>query len=214
MSHRSFEGLPPVTSLPPRAEVAVIGGGVVGLCAAYELAAHGRQVVVIDQGPIARGSAAGNAGLITPSHLIPMAAPGVLSGVVRGTIRRTGPVTVRPSIDAASVLSPSGNPVTRPCTRPSAWGAKAAVTSCAPSPCSRDTASADGSAPSGNVTATRASPPDSRSARFDSVVISNTPSPLEPTHAAVAVATAVSTNTRTLITSLLVPTRPRRCSSV
>ena len=30
-----------------------------------------------------------------------MAAPGVLSGVVRGMIRRTGPVTVRPSIDPA-----------------------------------------------------------------------------------------------------------------
>ena len=101
MSYRSFEGSPPVTSLPGRADVAVIGGGVVGLCAAYELAAHGRQVVVIDRGPIARGSAAGNAGLITPSHLIPMAAPGVLSGVVRGMIRRTGPVTVRPSIDPA-----------------------------------------------------------------------------------------------------------------
>ncbi len=101
MSYRSFEGSPPVTSLPRRADVAVVGGGVVGLCAAYELAAHGREVVVIDRGPIARGSAAGNAGLVTPSHLIPMAAPGVLSGVVRGMIRRTGPVTVRPSIDPA-----------------------------------------------------------------------------------------------------------------
>ena len=99
MSHPSSEGSPPVTSLPRRADVAVIGGGVVGLCVAYELAAHGRQVVVIDVGRIGRGSAAGNAGLITPSHLIPMAAPGVLPGVVRGMIRRTGPVTVRPSID-------------------------------------------------------------------------------------------------------------------
>ena len=99
MSNRSSEVSPPVRSLPRSADVVVIGGGVVGLCSAYELAAHGRQVVVIDEGPIARGSAAGNAGLITPSHLIPMAAPGVMSGVVRGMIRRTGPVTVRPSID-------------------------------------------------------------------------------------------------------------------
>ncbi|MYC84953.1 MAG: FAD-dependent oxidoreductase [Acidimicrobiia bacterium] len=99
MSYRSSEVSPPVRSLPRNADVVVVGGGVVGLCSAYELAAHGRQVVVIDEGPIARGSAAGNAGLITPSHLIPMAAPGVMSGVVRGMIRRTGPVTVRPSID-------------------------------------------------------------------------------------------------------------------
>lgn len=99
MSYQSSEVSPPVRSLPQGADVVVIGGGVVGLCSAYELAAHGRQVVVIDEGPIARGSAAGNAGLITPSHLVPMAAPGVMSGVVRGMIRRTGPVTVRPSLD-------------------------------------------------------------------------------------------------------------------
>lgn len=99
MSQGPFKGTPHADFLPGRADVAVIGGGVVGLCVAYELAAHGREVIVIDRGRVARGSAAGNAGLITPSHLIPMAAPGVLGGVVRGMLRRTGPVTVRPSVD-------------------------------------------------------------------------------------------------------------------
>ena len=81
--------------------MAVIGGGVIGLCTAYELVARGREVVVIDQGPIARGSAAGNAGFIVPSHVIPLAAPGVLPGVVKGMLRRAGPVTVRASLDPA-----------------------------------------------------------------------------------------------------------------
>ena len=90
-----------VSTIPGETDVAVIGGGVIGLCTAYELVAHGREVVVIDQGPIARGSTAGNAGFIVPSHVIPLAAPGVLPGVVRGMLRRTGPVTARPSLDPA-----------------------------------------------------------------------------------------------------------------
>lgn len=87
--------------LPAEADVAVVGGGVVGLCTAYELSLHGREVVVIDKGPIARGSAAGNAGFLAPSHVIPMAAPGVLAGVIKGMLRRTGPVVARPSLDPA-----------------------------------------------------------------------------------------------------------------
>ena len=96
-ANRSF----PASTLPGEADVAVIGGGVIGLCTAYELVEHGREVVVIDKGPIARGSAAGNAGFIVPSHVIPLAAPGVLPGVLKGMLRRTGPVTARPSLDPA-----------------------------------------------------------------------------------------------------------------
>ena len=96
-SSRSSSAFP----IPGETDVAVVGGGVIGLCAAYELVAHGREVVVIDQGLIARGSAAGNAGFIVPSHVIPLAAPGVLPGVVRGMLRRSGPVTARPSLDPA-----------------------------------------------------------------------------------------------------------------
>ena len=86
-------------ALPEEADVAIVGGGVVGLCTAYELSRHGREVVVIDKGPIARGSASGNAGFLAPSHVIPMAAPGVLSAVIKGMLRRTGPVVARPSLD-------------------------------------------------------------------------------------------------------------------
>ena len=97
----SSSRIDPSFPIPGEADVAVVGGGVIGLCAAYQLVEHGREVVVIDKGPMARGSAVGSAGFITPSHLIPMAAPGVVRGALKGMLRRTGPVTVRPSLDPA-----------------------------------------------------------------------------------------------------------------
>lgn len=83
------------TELPAKTDVVIIGGGVIGLCTAYELAARNRDVVVIDSGPILRGSSTGNAGYVVPSHVVPLAAPGVIRTALRGMIRRTGPVSLR-----------------------------------------------------------------------------------------------------------------------
>ena len=99
MSRESVDPVAASAPVPGDTDVAVIGGGVVGLCVAYELVERGREVVVIDKGQVARGSAVGNAGFIVPSHVIPMAAPGVMPGVIKGILRRTGPVTARPSLD-------------------------------------------------------------------------------------------------------------------
>ncbi len=58
-------------------EVLVIGGGVIGVCAAYYLAQQGKEVTLVEKGEICSGCSYGNAGLIVPSHSIPLAAPGV-----------------------------------------------------------------------------------------------------------------------------------------
>ena len=39
----------PVSGLPARSEAVVVGGGVVGLSVAYELARRGREVLVVDR---------------------------------------------------------------------------------------------------------------------------------------------------------------------
>jgi D-amino-acid dehydrogenase len=62
-----------------RADVLVIGAGVVGVSAAHFLSARGRKVTVVDQGAVGSGCSHGNAGLIVPSHSIPMAAPGMIA---------------------------------------------------------------------------------------------------------------------------------------
>ena len=61
-------------------KVVIIGGGVVGLCAAYFCREKGHDVTVLERGSPQRDCCSmGNAGLIVPSHIIPLAAPGMVS---------------------------------------------------------------------------------------------------------------------------------------
>ena len=47
-------------------DVLVIGGGVVGICAAHFLQEQGREVTVVEKDEVCAGSSYGNAGLIVP----------------------------------------------------------------------------------------------------------------------------------------------------
>ena len=64
-------------------DVLIIGGGPVGLSCAYYLLKSGRQVTILDAHEIGKGSGSGNAGHIVPSHIIPLAAPGVVTSAFK-----------------------------------------------------------------------------------------------------------------------------------
>ncbi|MFZ5911338.1 MAG: NAD(P)/FAD-dependent oxidoreductase [Chloroflexota bacterium] len=66
-----------------KSDVLIIGGGPVGLGCAYYLLKSGRQVTLFDAHEIGKGSGAGNAGHIVPSHIIPLAAPGVVTSALK-----------------------------------------------------------------------------------------------------------------------------------
>lgn len=66
-----------------KTDVLIIGGGAIGLNAAYYLLKSGRSVTVLDRDAIGQGSSAGNAGHIVPSHIIPLAAPGVIPTAIK-----------------------------------------------------------------------------------------------------------------------------------
>src|SRR5258706_3447737 len=76
--------------------VGIIGGGIIGLCSAYYLNKTGHRVMIIDQGDLNDGCSFGNAGMIVPSHFVPLAAPGMISKGIRWMFNPNSPLYVRP----------------------------------------------------------------------------------------------------------------------
>lgn len=80
--------------------VGIIGGGVIGLCTAYYLEKAGYRVTVFDKNPITDGCSFGNAGMIVPSHIIPLAQPGMIAKGMRMLLRSTSPFYIKPRLSA------------------------------------------------------------------------------------------------------------------
>jgi D-amino-acid dehydrogenase len=80
-------------------KVVVIGGGVIGLCTAYYLVKDGHDVTVIDQSSMDFGASYVNAGYISPSHIIPLAAPGVMTKGVKWMFNSASPFYMKPRLE-------------------------------------------------------------------------------------------------------------------
>ena len=81
-------------------KIVIVGGGVVGLFTALYLRKKGAEVTVIDRGDLTDGCSYGNAGLIVPSHVIPLASPGMLHKGMKNMFRTLSPVAARMSPNA------------------------------------------------------------------------------------------------------------------
>jgi D-amino-acid dehydrogenase len=78
-------------------DVAIVGGGAIGVCCALELARRGAGVTLYERGAaLASGCSAGNAGLICPSHSTPIANPASLRNGLRWMWKRDSPFYLRP----------------------------------------------------------------------------------------------------------------------
>lgn len=82
---------------PPKG-ILIIGGGVIGVCAAYYLAKCGRQVTLLEANDICSGASYGNAGFILYSHIIPLAAPGMLGQGLRWLLDSKSPFYIKPRL--------------------------------------------------------------------------------------------------------------------
>lgn len=77
----------------------IIGGGIVGLCSAYFLQKEGHKVTVLDKSDITSGASFVNAGYITPSHIIPLASPGMISKGIKWMFNSSSPFYMQPRWD-------------------------------------------------------------------------------------------------------------------
>jgi D-amino-acid dehydrogenase len=80
-------------------DVAIVGAGAIGLSCARRLARAGARVAVVDPRGVAGGASAGNAGLISPSHVVPLAAPGMVAMGLKHLFHPKGAFKLTPRLD-------------------------------------------------------------------------------------------------------------------
>lgn len=81
-------------------DIVVVGGGVIGLATGYYLAKAGHRVTIVERdNTLASGCSEGNAGMIVPSHFIPLAAPGVIMQGLKWMLNPKSPFFLRPRLD-------------------------------------------------------------------------------------------------------------------
>ena len=80
-------------------KVIVIGGGIVGLSTAYFLQQEGHKVVVFDKSSMHSGASYVNAGYLTPSHIVPLAAPGMITKGLKWMFNSSSPFYIKPRLD-------------------------------------------------------------------------------------------------------------------
>lgn len=80
-------------------KVSIIGGGVIGLCTAYFLSEQGYTIDIFDANNMQEGCSYGNAGMIVPSHIIPLAQPGMITQGVKWMFDNKSPFYVAPRLN-------------------------------------------------------------------------------------------------------------------
>ncbi len=86
------------------AEVAIIGGGVIGLATAVRLAGEGREVVIVEPNEPGSGASYGNAGTIADYGVSPVGTPAVLRNLPALLFDRDSPLSIR--LAALPALAP------------------------------------------------------------------------------------------------------------
>ncbi len=85
-------------------KIHIVGAGIIGLFSAYFLNKDGHEVSIIDQTDGQDGCSFGNAGMIVPSHFIPLAAPGMIEQGMKWMFDAESPFYIKPRL-SLSLLS-------------------------------------------------------------------------------------------------------------
>ena len=80
-------------------KILIAGGGIIGLFTAYYLVESGHDITLIDRGDLSYSCSTGNAGMIVPSHVIPLASPGVVAKGLKWMFSSKSPFFINPKLD-------------------------------------------------------------------------------------------------------------------
>ena len=79
--------------------ITVLGGGIIGLFTAYYAMRKGHRITIVERGAASHDSCVlGSAGMIVPSHFIPLAAPGMVAMGLRMMWDPESPFYIRPRL--------------------------------------------------------------------------------------------------------------------
>jgi D-amino-acid dehydrogenase len=84
-------------------KVTIVGSGIIGLAAAYELAKRGCEVTIVGDREPGGGASINNAGWIVPAESGPVPAPGLVLQALRWMLSPDSPVYVRPTPSPAFI---------------------------------------------------------------------------------------------------------------
>jgi D-amino-acid dehydrogenase len=80
-------------------KIHIIGSGIIGLFSAYYLVKEGHDIHVIEKSDGLDGCSFENAGMIVPSHFIPLAAPGMVLKGLKWMFDSSSPFYIKPRLD-------------------------------------------------------------------------------------------------------------------
>lgn len=79
--------------------VCIVGGGIIGACTAYFLNRSGHRVTIVEANRFGHGCSRGNCGYVSPSHVLPIAVPGIVGSTLKSMLSRKSPFYIKPRID-------------------------------------------------------------------------------------------------------------------
>jgi D-amino-acid dehydrogenase len=94
---RSATGAPSPRSRGEGEDIAIIGGGIIGICAAAFLAEAGRNVTVFDRTGICEETSSGNAAAFAFSDVLPLAHKGMIKNLPKWLADPLGPLSIPPA---------------------------------------------------------------------------------------------------------------------
>jgi D-amino-acid dehydrogenase len=84
--------------MSPHHHIVILGGGVIGLSCAHYLRREGHGVTILEIGQAGRRCSLHNAGLVVPSHVIPLAAPGIIGRGLSWMLQSESPFYLKPRL--------------------------------------------------------------------------------------------------------------------